>query len=178
MEFNDFQKIKRKFFSYRNGITADALRKGGSPFKIIFGLTLPQLSEIARETGFNENLSRKLWKDISTRCSMLIAPQIMPREKFAIQEALEWCSEVPSYEVADVLCLKLLSNVNYQKELIPMLLTGSRMDRYIALRMILKKLKNREERETWRAFVIESNIIDNSEFPLLEVQIKEELEND
>ena len=43
----NLQQIKSRFMAMRNGIVADALRKGGMPHKVIFGLNVPQLSEIA-----------------------------------------------------------------------------------------------------------------------------------
>ena len=54
-DFNPLQNIKRRFFALRNGVIADTLRRAGSPFKIIFGLNLPQLAEIAAELGYSES---------------------------------------------------------------------------------------------------------------------------
>ena len=45
----------------RNGIVADTLRKAGSPYRIIFGLNLPQISEIARVTGCNHEWPKRFW---------------------------------------------------------------------------------------------------------------------
>ena len=78
--FNDMQQIKRHFFAMRNGIVADVLRKAGSPFRIIFGLTLPQITDVANATGKNAELARRLWDNKTTRCSMLLAPMIMPED--------------------------------------------------------------------------------------------------
>ncbi len=59
--YNDMQTIKRRFFAMRNGIIADVLRRGGSPFRIIFGLNLPQIVEIAAENEASADLARRLW---------------------------------------------------------------------------------------------------------------------
>ena len=49
MEFKEqIRQIKSDFFSLRNGEIADTLRKAGSPYKIIFGLQMPQLEQIAK----------------------------------------------------------------------------------------------------------------------------------
>lgn len=60
-EFSKMQRLKRRFFAMRNGITADALRRVGQPFRVIFGLNMPQLREIAGEFGPDEELARELW---------------------------------------------------------------------------------------------------------------------
>ena len=49
--YGPMQTVKRRFFAMRNGVIADVLRKGGSPFRTIFGLNLPQIAEIAADTG-------------------------------------------------------------------------------------------------------------------------------
>ena len=149
--FNSVQRIKRDFFSYRNGVTADLLRKGGTPFRIIFGLTLPQLNEIALANGKDAELARLLWKNNSTRCSMLIAPMLMPVDKFGKEEAFEWCNEIPSCEVADVLCIKLLSSTEFAEELIKELANGDHMKRYTAMRLMMNLIRQRNDpKELWK----------------------------
>lgn len=178
MEFNEFQQIKRKFFSYRNGVTAEVLRKGGSPFQIIFGLTLPQLSAIASETGHNKELAEKLWSNNSTRCSMLLAPMVMPKDNFSYEECLTWCNAVPSFEIADVLCHKLISKQKYIRRLIPVLLEGNIYERYIGMRLILQELRKEEYRSEMIKEIRERKILKSDEFRLLKQQIIDELENE
>ena len=87
--FNEMQTVKRHFFAMRNGIIADTLRRAGSPFKIIFGLNLPQLMDIAESTPHSAELATRLWNNSSTRESMLLAPMIYPRDKFDADTATE-----------------------------------------------------------------------------------------
>lgn len=112
-EFSTLQQVKRYFFAMRNGIIADTLRKAGSPFRIIFGLNLPQLSEAARMFGPDDELADTLWKNTSTRESMLLAPMLVDRQSFTLERARQWIDTIPAAEVADVLCLKLLRNMPY-----------------------------------------------------------------
>lgn len=116
-EFSTLQQIKRHFFAMRNGIIADTLRKAGSPFRIIFGLNLPQLTEAARMFGPDPGLARTLWSNTSTRESMLLAPMLIDKDDFPIATAREWIDAIPAAEVADVLCLKLLRHMPYAWEL-------------------------------------------------------------
>ncbi len=117
MEYNEMQQLKREMFAMRNGIIADTLRKAGSHFKIIFGLNLPQLTEIASHFPKNKEFAQKVWDNGSTRESMLIAPMLMPIEQFSKEEALAWIDSSPENEVTDVLCLKLLRRQPYAVEL-------------------------------------------------------------
>ncbi|MDE6543260.1 MAG: hypothetical protein K2K76_04780 [Muribaculaceae bacterium] len=140
--FNEMQQIKRHFFAMRNGVIADVLRKAGSPFRIIFGLTLPQLTDVAKATGMNAELSRRLWDNKTTRCSMLLAPMIMPAEEITRGEVMQWIAEAPSTEVTDVLCLKLLRRLPHAVELVGVLAgNDDTVSRYTALRLALNLVR-------------------------------------
>lgn len=121
----------------RNGIIADTLRKGGSSFKIIFGLNIPQLVEIARNHGYDTELADALWQNRSTRESMLLAPMLLNPASFDVDQAHAWIDAVPDAEIADNLCHKLLRHLPYAYEL-AVGLAGSQSDlaRYIALRLL------------------------------------------
>lgn len=134
--YTPMQKVKRHFFAMRNGIIADTLRKGGSPFKIIFGLNLPQLTEIAEFTGQSAELADALWENGSTRESMLLAPMIYPRNKFDLDKARRWVETIPTEEVADILCHRLLRHKDYAPLLADELcMSDSDMTRYTGLRL-------------------------------------------
>lgn len=77
-EYNRMQLIKRRFYAMRNGIIADTLRKAGLGYKIIFGLNLPQITEIASGLTADADLAEELWADRRTRESMLLAPMLYP----------------------------------------------------------------------------------------------------
>ena len=175
MEFSGLQKIKREFFSRRNGITAEVLRKGGSPFKIIFGLMIPQLSEIASEVGKDEHLAELLWDNNSTRCSMLLAPMVMPVEKFTLEKALKWVREIPAREVSDVLCLKLLSQTEFQKELFDLLALNDGQQLDLAMRLALQQL--RKHGREWESRAVKAAYHPEAEKNLfLKNQLMEEIE--
>lgn len=92
----------------RNGIIADALRRGGSPFKIIFGLNLPQIKEIASSIGQRPDLAKWLWDNSSTRESMLLAPMLLDPSSVDTAAAALMVEESPSTEIIDSLCHSLL----------------------------------------------------------------------
>lgn len=135
--FNEMQTVKRQFFALRNGIVADTYRKAGSNFRIIFGLNLPQIVEIAEQTPHSAALADSLWHNTTTRESMLLAPMIYPREEFTQELARQWVAEVPSVEVADILCHRLLRHMPYAAGLAASLAdSDSEMERYTGLRLM------------------------------------------
>ncbi|MDE7427008.1 MAG: hypothetical protein K2M79_04345 [Muribaculaceae bacterium] len=142
--FSDMQNIKRSFFALRNGVVADALKKGGAPFRIIFGLNLPQIVQIAESAPKSKTLAQLLWANTSTRESLLLAPMLMPREEFSVSDALVWVTQVPSVEVADVLCHRLLRYLPFAASLASDILGKSNaapLERYTALRLLLNIIR-------------------------------------
>lgn len=136
--YNPMQTVKRHFFALRNGVIADTLRKAGSPFKIIFGLNLPQIAYIAAETGTSPELAEALWNNSTTRESMLLAPMLVDRTSFSEADARRWISSVPCTEIADVLCHRLLRHCQFAWPLAESLVSSpaGEFDRYIGLRLL------------------------------------------
>lgn len=135
--FNEMQTVKRRMYAMRNGVIADTLRKSGSPFRVIFGLNLPQLVEIAAGIGKDKDMAVRLWDNNATRESMLLAPMLMPAGDFTIEEALRWCSQVPAFEVADILCHRLLRHEPYALDLAKKLISDEcSMMHYTGVRLM------------------------------------------
>lgn len=111
------QAIKHDFMAYRNGIVADALRKGGMPYGVIFGLQLPQLSEIARQHTKSVELARQLWNDRNVRESRLLAAWLYPVEELTLDQAIEMAENLLTREEADILAFRLLRNCSFAPEL-------------------------------------------------------------
>lgn len=141
MEYNRMQIIKRRFYAMRNGIIADTLRKAGLEYPMIFGLNLPQIAEIAAEQPHEAELARELWADRRTRESQLLAPMLYPPGEMDRATATRWLEEAPTTEVADVLCLKLLRNVDGALDVaLESMTSESDMTRYGALRLLYNLL--------------------------------------
>lgn len=139
--FNKLQLIKRRMFALRNGVIADTLRRGGSPFRIIFGLNMPQLAEMALEFGPDEEMARTLWANVSTRESMLLAPMLLTPEALSHSEVLEWVEQSPSAEIIDGLCHKLLRRRPDAFELACELVDSEKdVCRYAAMRLLWHQL--------------------------------------
>lgn len=133
--YNPMQVVKRRFFAMRNGVIADVLRRAGSPYKVIFGLNLPQIVEIASETEPSKDLAEALWDNNTTRESALLAPMIMPRESFTENDARRWIATIPDHEAADILCHRLLRHLPYARSLADKLTDGEGLELYTGARL-------------------------------------------
>ena len=111
--FNEMQQLKRKLFAMRNGVVADTLRKAGCPHRIIFGLNLPQLNEIAAALPQSTALAESLKADVNLRESALLAPMLYPVDELTYDKAREWALTAMWHEDADILCFKLLRHTPY-----------------------------------------------------------------
>lgn len=159
-QFNEMQAIKRNFFAMRNGIVADSLRKAGSPFTIIFGVNLPQLDEIAVNTGKNKALALQLYNDTRTRESMLVAPMVFPPEEMTPELALEWLQKSKAVEVTDILCHKLLRKLPFAPQVAAAALQSTdSMLRYGGIRLLWNLLPSpaKEFKDDIKAEVMKNN---------------------
>jgi len=130
------QQLKRRFFAMRNGAVADSLRRNGAQYRIIFGLNLPQLVEIAQEFGPDADLALKLRANTTTRESMLIAPMLFPADRLTTAIAIEWLCDAPTTEVIDIACLKLIKHADHPDEIIKRLADSMQpLHRYAAIRL-------------------------------------------
>lgn len=142
------QLVKQRFFAMRNGIVADVLRRGGSPYRIIFGLNLPQLKEIATVFGYDKELAEQLWANTSTRESRLMAPMLINPEEFTESDVLRWLGNLTgATEELDFLCHSLLRKLPFADTLVD-LLTEDTNDlwRYTGLRLAFGKINTFPEK--------------------------------
>ncbi|MDE6309904.1 MAG: DNA alkylation repair protein [Muribaculaceae bacterium] len=139
-QFNDMQRIKRRFFAMRNGALADQLRRAGAPYRIIFGLNLPQLTEIAADTPQSASLAERLWANRTTRESLLLAPMLYPMGAMQPATAMRWALTADTPEVVDVLCHKLLRRLDFCFDIADELWQApAPINRYAALRLMLNR---------------------------------------
>lgn len=139
--YNEMQTLKRRLFAMRNGALAENMRRQGAKYRIIFGVNLPQLIEIASETPKSAQLAQALWDNQTTRESMLIAPMLFPQEKFDIEVARKWISTVTTPEVCDIFCHKLLRYMNYALQIVSEIKDSeNEMKRYTAIRLLFNLL--------------------------------------
>lgn len=123
------QGIRHDFFAMRNGIVADALKKGGADYDLIFGLQLPQLSEIARKYTPDIELSKNLWTQTGVRESRLLACYLFPKENIQENFALEIIKSIKTREEAEILCFRWLRFLPNASEILDLLKNKAETDK-------------------------------------------------
>lgn len=127
-------QIHKDFFALRNGILADAVRKAGCKSPRVFGLNVPQLSEIARRYGHDNVLADRLWREKDCRESRLLACWIYDPETVTEEKAIELVDDLQGVEEADILVFRLLKRLPYADSLLQRLekACGSPLTAYAA----------------------------------------------
>ena len=134
-------ELRKAFFAHRNGVVADALRAAGDPHRLIMGCQLADVVAITAGFEPSATLAEVLWADKGHRECRMAATMLYLVEEFTIEKALEWCSDVESAEVADVLCHRLLRKLPYATALADKLLADNAvLVRYTAFRLLLNLL--------------------------------------
>lgn len=114
----EIREIKHEFFTYRNGIAADAMHKAGFPQKMIFGVEIPQIARIAREIGTDDRLATELWKETDVRESRLLATYLFDPAATDLKRAMELCSSLLTREEGDMLAFRLLKRLPFAEQLL------------------------------------------------------------
>ena len=109
-------EIHRRFRLAMNGVVSSSMRAKGMPYKVNFGVSLPQLRQIAALYRPDAELAKRLWNE-NIRESRLLATFLQPREGFSEEEALRWMKQADTPELADFLCMNLLRHQPYASAL-------------------------------------------------------------
>lgn len=137
--FSPMQQLKRSLYAMRNGIVADSLRRAGCPYRLIFGVSLPQMVDIARQFAPDADMAETLWRDNSLRESNLIAAMLFPTDFLTIDRARALVTDnVRWSEDADILCFKLLKYTDFAPQLAAELVASDQpLRRYTGLRLYM-----------------------------------------
>lgn len=106
----EMREIKQYMFARRNGVTADVLRRAGSGFEMIFGVDVPSISALGRETGYNKELAMALWADRKVRESHLLAAWLLDPEALSEDECVRLAESVVDMEDAQMLAFRVLKH--------------------------------------------------------------------
>jgi hypothetical protein len=145
---NLIRNIRKEFFAFRNGIVADKLRKAGDPHPMIMGCLLVDVMSITGrmrqeidDDACLQSLAQELWRDTNSRECRLAAPMLYPAPLMTLDEALDWCKNVETTEIADNLCHKLLRNLPEADALFRQLIAQDQvMVKYTGYRLLLNLL--------------------------------------
>lgn len=110
------QAIKAELRLYMNGVMAQSLRERGLKYRLIFGVELPRLKEIAAGYPKSHDLAQSLWKEDIRECRIL-AGYLQPVETFYPEIADIWLEQMHDTELVDYTCMNLFRHLPYASEI-------------------------------------------------------------
>lgn len=132
------RKIKQLFLTYRNGIVSESLRKAGMPYKIIFGLQLPQIRKIANEISSEidndrqrHELANSLWADKDVRESRILALAIFPPAFISVDDAYLMATSLLTREETDLFPFLLLRHTPFIPEVLSRIEVSDNSESYL-----------------------------------------------
>ncbi len=106
--------IKSELRLYMNGVLAQSLRERGLRYRLIFGVELPRLKEIAARYEPDHDLAQALWKEDIRECRIL-AGYLQPVDSFLPEIADIWLDAMHDTEIIDYTCMSLFRRLPYAK---------------------------------------------------------------
>ena len=130
------KEIKSKLRLFMNGVLSQSLREKGLKYRLIFGVELPRLKEIASGYEQNHELAQALWKEDIRECKIL-AGYLQPSNTFDPELADFWMESVHNTELADYLCMILFRRLPYaSQKAFEWIASGERMKMYTGFRLM------------------------------------------
>jgi hypothetical protein len=130
------REIKGKLRLFMNGVLSQSLREKGLQYRLIFGVELPRLKEIAAGYEPSHELAQALWQEDIRECKILAA-YLQPTDTFAPELADYWMESVRNTELADYLCMLLLRRLPYaSQKAFQWMASENRMEQYTGFRLI------------------------------------------
>lgn len=138
------QSIKKDFFSLRNGMVADSLRKLYPSGCLIFGLMVPQFLDMEKKYSKDLETGILLWNENSSREARLFSLYLIPPNELSLKQAIEMIEQVESYEQGDFLAFRILRNLQEASQLLYELKLKNHTDPFIlhCIEMFEKNLKS------------------------------------
>ena len=98
-----------------NGVLSAQMRAAGMPYRLVFGVELPRLQEIAREFTPSRALAQALWHENVRECKIL-ATMLMPADKMLPEVADIWMEQTDCQEIAEQATFNLYQYLPYAPE--------------------------------------------------------------
>lgn len=99
-----------------NGVISTSMRQKGMNYKLIFGVSIPEIKHIAAAHEPDAELARALWKE-DVREMKILATLLFPAGSMTQEEALAWMREIPYPEIAEQCCNNLFPTVEQPDQL-------------------------------------------------------------
>jgi len=103
-------EIKQKLRLNMNGVASTGMREAGIGYKLNFGVRIPELKQIASETGKDAELAAALWKEDVRECRILAA-LVYPEDQFMPDMADLWIEQIEFPDLAEMCSMYLFSRM-------------------------------------------------------------------
>ena len=136
--------IKSELRLYMNGVLAQSLRERGLRYRLIFGVELPRLKEIAAHYEPDHDLAQALWKEDIRECRIL-AGYLQPVDSFLPEIADIWLEQMHDTEIIDYTCMNLFRRLPYAKgKAFQWIASADVLTQYAGYRLMGHLLRNSE----------------------------------
>ncbi len=108
--------IKQSFRLYMNGVTARSLRDKGCSYKVVWGVALNHLHDIAAQYEPDYDLAVGLWSADVRECKLL-ATLLMPPKSMTLATSEQWMEQASTEELAEMLVFNLLQHCDFAPQL-------------------------------------------------------------
>ena len=118
IEKTTLSKVNALFRGRQNIVVSNLLRERGYNYKVAFGCSVPDIKGVAMMVkdglqdpespfcGLDEvELAEALWADENLREAKMAAPMLYPRGTMTVETAERWADGIPTFEVADMVCM-------------------------------------------------------------------------
>ena len=113
MDVNSTVKtIKQQFFLRMNGETARSMREKGVQYHLNWGISLPDLKQMACNYPKDYDLAIALWKEDIRECKIM-ALMLMPPEKMLPEIVDIWMEQTTTQELAELSSFYLYQYLEY-----------------------------------------------------------------
>ncbi len=109
---NTVKTIKQQFFLRMNGETARSMREKGVQYHLNWGISLPDLKQMASNYPKDFDLAIALWKEDIRECKIM-ALMLMPPEKMLPEIVDIWMEQTTTQELAELSAFYLYQYLDY-----------------------------------------------------------------
>ena len=106
------KRIKQSFRLLMNGVASRSMREKGADYKINWGVSLPDLQQMASEYDKDYDLAIALWKEDIRECKIL-ATMLMPADKMPAEVVDIWMEQTHTQEMAEMASFYLYQHLDY-----------------------------------------------------------------
>jgi hypothetical protein len=156
-------EIKKALHVRMNGEVADNLKAKGYDYKLNYGTLLSEIKELSKRFVPNQLLAERLW-NLRIRETMMLATYLYPIDKFSSKTADEWAENILQKEIAEILCLNLLSKLdNAELKVFEWIKSASQNKQLLAFLLLARVYKKIEDEKLFEYIQISIQTFETSE---------------